>query len=94
MKPWWCSWPLKLINAGLRIHAGSNQLEVWHAAHVGYFISQSASCQLAVSKRKSYCVSFKLKVVETAEKKSNEAAAREIGVDPKRIREYHTLILL
>ena len=41
----------------------------------------------------SYCVSFKLKAVETAEKKSKEAAAREFGVDPKRIREYHTLIL-
>ena len=29
-----------------------------------------------------------------AEKKSKEAATREFGVDPKRIREYRTLILL
>ena len=52
--------------------------------HVGYLISQSAPCKLAMSKRKSYCVSFKLKVLETAEKKSKEAAAREFGVDPRR----------
>ena len=37
------------------------------------------------AKRKSYCVSFKLKAIETAEKKSKEAAARESGVDAKRI---------
>ena len=85
---------LKLINPGLRVHAGSNWLEAWHAAHVGYLISQSASCKLATSKRKLFCVSFKLKAVETAEKKSKEAAAREFGIDPKRIREYRKLILL
>ena len=61
---------------------------------MGYLISQSASCQLAMSKRKSYRVSFKLKAVEMAEKKSKEASAREFGVDPKRIQEYRTLILL
>ena len=94
------SWPLKLIHAGPRIHAGlrihaeSNWLEAWHVEHVGYLFSQCASCQLAMSKRKSYYVSFKLKVVETVEKKSKEAAAREFGMDPKRIREYRTLILL
>ena len=66
---------------------------MWHVVHVGYLISQSASCQLAMSECKSYCVSFKLKVVETVEKKSKEAAAREFGVDPKRIREYRTLII-
>ena len=88
------SWPLKLINAGQRIHARSHWLEECHIAHVGYLISQSAPCKLAMSKRKSYCVSFKLKAVEMAEKKSKEAAAREFCVDLKRIREYRTLILL
>ena len=33
------SWPLKLINTGPRIHAGSNWLEAWHIAHVGYSAS-------------------------------------------------------
>ena len=47
---------------------------------MGYLFSQSASCQLAMSKHKSYCVSFNLKAVETAEKKSKEAAAREFGM--------------
>ena len=79
-----------LINAGPRIHVGFNWLEVYHVAHVGYLVSQSASCQLAMSKRKSYCVSFKLKVVEMTEKEPKEAAMREFGVDPKRIREYCT----
>ena len=64
------SWSLKLINVRPRIHAWSNWLEAWHVVHVGYLISQSASCQLAVSKCKSYCASFKVKAVETAEKKS------------------------
>ena len=41
-----------------------------------------------MSKRKSYDVSFKVKAVECAEKKSKEAAAREMGVDSKRIREW------
>ena len=62
--------------------------------HKGYLILISASCQLAMSKRKSYCVSFKLKAVETAEKKSKVATAREIDMDPKRIREYRTLIII
>ena len=33
------SWPLKVINARPRIHAGSNCLEAWHVAHVGYSAS-------------------------------------------------------
>ena len=41
-----------------------------------------------MSKRKSYDVSFKLKAVECAEKKSKKAAAREMGVDSKRIHEW------
>ena len=41
-----------------------------------------------MSKRKAYDVSFQLKAVECAEKKSKEAAAREMGVDGKRIREW------
>ena len=61
--------------------------------HVGYLIYQSASCQIAMSKRKSYFVSFQLKVVEMAEKKSKGAAAREFGMDPKRIRENRALLL-
>ena len=36
--------------------------------------------QLAMSRRKQYCVSLKLKAVEKAEKKSKEAAAREFSV--------------
>ena len=47
---------------------------------MGYLFSQSGSCQLAMSKCKSYCVSFKLKAVETTEKNSKEAAARECGM--------------
>ena len=47
----------------------------------------------AMSKRKSYDVSFKLKAVEYAEKKSKEAAAREMGVDSKRIREWPLTML-
>ena len=42
----------------------------------------------AMFKRKSYDVSFKLKAVEWAEKKSKEAATRERGMDSKRIREW------
>ena len=38
-----------------------------------------------MSKRKCYDVSFKLKAVECAERKSKEPAAREYGVDAKRI---------
>ena len=42
-----------------------------------------------MSKRKqSYELSFKLKAIAVAEKKSKEAAAREFRVDPKRIREW------
>ena len=39
-----------------------------------------------MSKRKSFDVSFELKAVESASKKSRQAAAREFGVDAKRIR--------
>ena len=57
------------------------------------FSLRSASCHVnaaaAISaKRKSYCVSFKLKAIETAEKKSKEVAGREFGVGAKRIREW------
>ena len=41
-----------------------------------------------MSKRKAYDVSLKLKAVECAEKKGKEAAAREMGVDSKMIREW------
>ena len=41
-----------------------------------------------MSKKKFYNVSFKQKAVECAEKKSKEAAAWEMGVDSKRIREW------
>ena len=41
-----------------------------------------------MSKRKAYDASFKLKAVECGEKKSKEAAAREMGVDSKMIREW------
>ena len=40
---------------------------------------------VAMSKRKCYDVSFKLRAVDCAEKRSNEAAAREFGMDAKRI---------
>lgn len=39
-------------------------------------------------KRMSYDVSFKLKVVEFAEKKSNCAAEREFGVTEKMVRDW------
>ena len=39
-------------------------------------------------KRKSFNISFKLKAVETAEKKLKEAAACEFGVDARRIQEW------
>ena len=38
-------------------------------------------------KRCSYDLSFKLKAIESAEKTSKEAAARQFGVDARRIRE-------
>ena len=37
-------------------------------------------------KRKSFNTLYKLKAIECAEKSSKEAAAREFGVDAKRIR--------
>ena len=40
-----------------------------------------------MSKRKSYDVSFMFKAVECAKKTSKEAAAREMGVGAKQIRE-------
>ena len=55
-----------------------------------------ATCELPakrmMSKRKSYDVSFMLKAVECAEKTSKEAAAREMGVGAKRIREWCTML--
>ena len=63
---------------GREYTAGSNWLEEWYVVHVGYLISQSALCQLAMSKRKSYCVSSKLKALETAEKKSKESRSERI----------------
>ena len=39
---------------------------------------------MAQKRKKSYDISFKLKAVESAEKKSKEVAAREFGVDAKR----------
>ena len=44
-----------------------------------------------MSKRKSYDVSFMLKAIECAET-SKEAAAREMGVGAKRIREWCTML--
>ena len=41
-----------------------------------------------MSHHQSYDVLFKLKAIETAEKKSKEAAAREFRVDAKRVREW------
>ena len=41
-------------------------------------------------REKSYDVYFKLKGVERAEKTSNEAATREMGVDTKQILEWST----
>ena len=41
-----------------------------------------------MSKRKSYDVKFKLKAIEYAEKNTKEVAARKMGVDGKRIREW------
>ena len=54
------------------------------------FSLRSASCHVNTAaamsaKQNSYCVSFKLKAIETVEKKSKEAGARESGVDAKRI---------
>ena len=50
-----------------------------------------AMCKLpakrTMSKRKSFDVSFMFKAVECAEKTSKEAAAREMGVGAKQIRE-------
>ena len=48
-------------------------------------LNSASTCML---KHKSYSISFKLKAIETAEKKSKEAAAREFAVNPKRIREW------
>ena len=50
-----------------------------------------AKCELptkrTASKRKSYDVFFKLKAIECAEKTSKKVAARETGMDAKRIQE-------
>ena len=45
-----------------------------------------------MSKRKSHDVSFKLKTIGCAEKTSEKAAAREMVMDSKRIREWCTTI--
>ena len=42
---------------------------------------------MAQKRKKSYEIAFKLIAVESAEKKSKEAAACEFGVNAKRIRE-------
>ena len=42
----------------------------------------------AVKKKRSFTASFKLKVVEYAEKNSNRGAARKFSVDDKRVREW------
>ena len=41
-----------------------------------------------VQKIKSYDIAFKLKAIDSAEKTSKEAAAREYNVDPKRVPEW------
>ena len=46
-----------------------------------------------MSKQKEYDVSFKLEAVECAEKKSKEAAAREMGMDSKMIHEWRKQML-
>ena len=53
-----------------------------------FTIAKEHNFARAMSKRKAYDVSFKLKAMECAEKKSKEAAAREMGVDNKMIREW------
>ena len=51
----------------------------WHNTHVALAMA---------TKRKAYTVTTKLQAVEVAEKTSKEAAARQFGVDPRRIREW------
>ena len=48
-------------------------------------ISYGLSSQVIKSESTSYDVSFKLKAVKCSAKKTKEAAAREIGVDAKRM---------
>ena len=56
---------------------------------ISYFtVAKEHKYVRAMSKHKSDDVSFKLKAVECAEKKSKEAAVREMGVDCKRIHEW------
>ena len=54
------------------------------------------TCELpakrTMSKKKSYDVSFMLKAVECAEKTSKEAAAKEMVVASKQIREWCTML--
>ena len=52
---------------------------VWHSTHVALAMA---------TKRKAYTVTIKLQAMEVAEKMSKEAAARQFGVDPRRIREW------
>ena len=78
----------QIINAGSRIDAGY-QLRAWHLCRINVMLGLGIRLSTAMAqKRKSFDVSFKLKAVETAEKRSKEAAAREFGVDDRRIREW------
>ena len=43
------------------------------------------------SKKRSFDAAFKLKAVESAEKTTNRAAAREFGVDERRVREWRQM---
>ena len=43
---------------------------------------------LPVCKKRSYDAAFKLIVIEFAEQNTNRSAAREYGVDAKRVREW------
>ncbi len=47
-----------------------------------------AALQQKKERHRSFHLSFKLRAIEVAEKKSKEAAAREFDVDPKQIREW------
>ena len=48
-------------------------------------VESDLSSQVIKSESTSYDVSFKLKAVKCSAKKTKEAAAREIGVDAKRM---------
>ena len=71
-----------LINAGPQIDAGG---EAWRFVHA-FCDEVTIEVTMAQKRKKSYDISFKLKAVESAEKKSKEAAAREFCVDDSTIR--------